>query len=188
MNSATDSHNRVLVLYAHPSPHKSRANRVLVEAAEKTAGVTVRHLYELYPDFIIDVKEEQRLMEMHEVIVIQHPFYWYSAPALIKEWMDLVLEEGWAYGKAATALKGKCWQQVITCGGSEVHYRADGRHSHSIPEYLLPFGKSAELCGMTFLPPFAVYDADDLDGAALAAEAQRYRALLTKLVEGGQHE
>lgn len=187
MNSTSAPHNRVLVLYAHPAPHKSRANRALVKVAEDTAGVTVRHLYELYPDFIIDVKEEQRLMEAHGVIVIQHPLYWYSAPALIKEWMDLVLEEGWAYGKSAIALKGKQWQQVITCGGSKNHYCKDGRHSHSIQEYLLPFEKSAELCGMTYQPPFAVYDADDLNDDALAAEAQRYRELLTHLVKGGHH-
>lgn len=29
---------------------------------------------------------------------MQHPFYWYSTPALLKEWQDLVLEHGWAYG------------------------------------------------------------------------------------------
>ena len=64
-------------------------------------------LYEAYPDFDIDVRREQELLAAHEVIVLQHPFYWYSAPALLKEWQDLVLEHGWAYGSGGTALRGK---------------------------------------------------------------------------------
>ena len=73
--------SNVLVLYAHPAPHKSRINRRLTEAAKSVAGVTVRDLYEQYPDFLIDVTEEQRLLLEHDVIVFQHPFYWGKSSA-----------------------------------------------------------------------------------------------------------
>ena len=33
-----------------------------------------------------------------DTIVFQFPFYWYSVPPLLKEWIDLVLEHGFAYG------------------------------------------------------------------------------------------
>jgi len=41
------------------------------------------------------------------MIVFHHPFYWYSSPAILKEWQDLVLEYGFAYGHEGTALRGK---------------------------------------------------------------------------------
>lgn len=35
--------------------------------------VTIRDLYGLYPDFFIDVSQEQQLLREHEVIVFHHP-------------------------------------------------------------------------------------------------------------------
>ncbi|MHC5048843.1 MAG: NAD(P)H-dependent oxidoreductase, partial [Planctomycetota bacterium] len=98
---------RILVLFAHPAFEKSRVNRRLVGAIEQLEGVTVNDLYESYPDFDVDVEREQELLVAHEVLVLQHPLYWYSAPALLKEWIDLVLEHGWAYGAGGDALLGK---------------------------------------------------------------------------------
>ena len=48
-----------LVLYAHPYPDRSRANRALVASLDGLADVQVRSLYDLYPDFTIDVAAEQ---------------------------------------------------------------------------------------------------------------------------------
>jgi len=91
----------VLVLFAHPALEKSRVNRRLAAAVADLPGVTLHDLYEAYPDFDVDVKREQDLLVAHDVLVVQHPFYWYSTPALVKQWEDLVLEHGWAYGTAA---------------------------------------------------------------------------------------
>src|SRR5688572_10508134 len=88
----------VLVLYCHPMPHRSRVNRALLDAIRGVAGVTVHDLYETYPDFALDIAWEQLLLARHRVVVFQHPFYWYSTPALLKEWQDQVLTFGWAYG------------------------------------------------------------------------------------------
>ena len=85
---------RILVLFAHPVQHKSRVNKELVSAIQGIEGITFHYLYEDYPDFHIDVKREQELLLSHDIFVWQHPFYWYSAPALLKEWIDLVLEHG----------------------------------------------------------------------------------------------
>lgn len=93
---------RVLVLFAHPAVHKSRINRHLADAVRGLEQVTFHDLYEAYPDFLIDVPREQELLRSHDVIVVQHPFYWYSTPAIFKEWMDLVLEYGFAYGKGGS--------------------------------------------------------------------------------------
>jgi len=105
---------RVLILFAHPALEKSRVNRRLIAAVQDLENVTINDLYEQYPDFYIRVKREQELLLSHDVIVFQHPFYWYSCPALVKQWEDLVLQYGFAYGKEGTKLEGKWVLTAIT--------------------------------------------------------------------------
>ena len=50
------------------------------------------------------------------MIVFQHPVYWYSSPAILKEYQDLVLEYGFAYGHDGHALDGKCLDQMRLLG------------------------------------------------------------------------
>jgi len=172
----------ILVLYAHPAPHKSRINRRLAAAAREVEGVTFRDLYELYPDFLIDVEEEQKLLTEHDVIVLQHPFYWYSAPSLVKEYLDLVLTYGWAYGEGGTALQGKIMLQAISAGGPEEVYTAQGRNRFTIRQLLAPFDQTAFLCGMRYLAPHMIHGANQFANAAsIQALAQRYARLLMAL-------
>jgi glutathione-regulated potassium-efflux system ancillary protein KefG len=175
---------RVLLLFAHPALHKSRANRALFAAAQEVDGLTVRNLYEIYPDFLIEVPAEQRLLESHDVVVLQHPFYWYSAPSLVKEWLDLVFQPGWAYGEGGVALRGKVMLQAVTTGGSAEVYCESGRHGHTVRDFLLPYEQSARLCGMRYLAPFVVHGVGHLDDAALAAQSRDYARVLSSLREG----
>lgn len=92
---------KTLVLVFHPHLEKSQVNRKLMDAANETGDVTVVDEYAAYPDFRINVEHEQRLIETHDRIVLQFPFYWYSSPALLKQWEDDVIKAGWAYGAAA---------------------------------------------------------------------------------------
>jgi len=179
------SRSRILILFFHPALHKSQVNRRLIAAAEAVDGVTVRHQYELYPDYLIDVKAEQDELAAHDIIILQHPFYWYSAPSLVKEWLDLVLEIGWAFGEGGTALSGKHLLQAVTCGGSAEIYCCGGRHLHSVREFLLPFEESARLCGMIYLAPFIVHGTGNLKSAAdVAPHAEAYAAVLEALRDG----
>ena len=84
----------------------SRINKELATAAAG-AGYDVRDMYQLYPNFDIDVKTEQKILEVSDRIVLQFPIYWYQTPALMKQWFDVVFEYGWAYGSTGTALQGK---------------------------------------------------------------------------------
>ncbi len=77
----------------------------MIGALDDMEGITFNNLYEEYPDFQIDIKKEQDLLLNHDIIIWHHPFYWYSSPAILKEWIDLVLQHGFAYGRAGTALK-----------------------------------------------------------------------------------
>ena len=88
----TPAKRRILVLLAHPSLDRSEANRPIADAIAGIEGVTLVDLYAEYPDFQIDIDLEQQRLLAHDVIVFQHPLYWYSTPAILKEWQDLVLE------------------------------------------------------------------------------------------------
>ena len=103
------------------------------ESIKDTEGITFHNLYEAYPDFHIDVNREQQLLQEHDIIVWQHPFYWYSSPSLLKEWIDLVLQHGFAYGKKGTALQGKQVLSAITTGGRVEAYQPGGMNEYSIP-------------------------------------------------------
>jgi hypothetical protein len=118
---------RILVLFAHPSLDRSEANRPLAEAARAVEGVTLADLYAEYPSFEIDVDREQERLLAHDVICFLHPLYWYSTPAILKEWQDLVLEHGFAYGAEGNALRGKLFFNALTAGGAESAYCARAR-------------------------------------------------------------
>lgn len=172
---------KVLILFAHPALEKSRVNRRLADVARTTPSVTFHDLYEAYPDFDIDVPREQQLLLAHDLLVVQHPFYWYSTPALVKQWEDLVLEHGWAYGTGGTALRGKAWLSALTTGGREAAYQPEGLNRFTIRELLRPLEQTARLCGMTFLAPFVVHGTHRLDADGIGAAAADYRRTLEAL-------
>lgn len=176
--------SRVLVLFAHPALQKSRINVRLAAAARTVPGVTFHDLYEAYPDFQIDVPREQALLHEHNTIIFQHPFFWYSCPALLKEWLDLVLEFGFAYGSGGTALHGKTLVSALTTGGPANAYAATGYNHFTMAELLAPFEQTARLCGMTWHPPRIVHGAVRLtEPAAIAAQAADYAGWLTALTQ-----
>jgi len=177
------SPNRVLVLFAHPALEKSRVNKAMVRglAEAEMEGVTFHDLYEAYPDFDVDVATEQRLLLDHDVVVLHHPFYWYSAPALVKQWEDLVLTHGWAYGRDGNALEGKLMMSAITTGGRQNAYHAGGHNRFTISELLRPIEQTAKLCGMDYLPPFVVYGTLNMNPAEIAAHSADYHRVLGAL-------
>jgi glutathione-regulated potassium-efflux system ancillary protein KefF len=112
----------ILIIYAHPYPQHSHANKRMLEQARTLDGVEIRSLYQLYPDFNIDVAAEQAALARAELIIWQHPMQWYSVPPLMKLWMDKVLSHGWAYGHNGIALRGKSLMWAVTTGGGESHF------------------------------------------------------------------
>jgi glutathione-regulated potassium-efflux system ancillary protein KefG len=149
--------NKILILFAHPSQHRSEINLPLIQASSSIEAVTVVDLYAEYPDYCIDIEREQQRLREHDVIVFMFPLYWYSTPAILKEWQDLVLEYGFAYGHDGTALHGKTLLCAITAGGAENAYQTQGYNHFSIRELLRPIEQTATLCGISYLPPYALF-------------------------------
>lgn len=171
----------VLLVLAHPALERSRANRALAKAAKGLPSVTFKDLYETYPDFVVDIEKEQAALTAHAVIALQFPLYWYSTPALLKEWLDLVWLHGFAYGENGEALKGKTLFVACTTGASAKAYHAHGYNRFSMDEFLRPLEQTAHLCGMVWETPFVVHGASVKDDDALKAEAERYKARVASL-------
>lgn len=172
---------KILILFAHPALEKSRIHARLLNSLKGMEGITLHDLYEVYPDLDIDVDREQALLLQHDIILFQHPFYWYSAPAIVKQWQDLVLEHGWAYGHKGTALKGKRTGNIVSAGGSRDSYTSGGHHGYTVHDFLLPFRQTASLCNMLYLPPFVVHGTHRMEDQELPGCCQTYRCMLENL-------
>ena len=173
----------VLILFAHPAFQKSFANQQLVDGINLIEGVTFHDVYEEYPDFDIDVEREKELLTQHDCIVFHHPLFWYSTPAILKEWQDLVLEHGWAFGKDGNALKDKLFFNAITAGGPESAYQRGGFQNYTIMELLVPLTQTANLCKMKALPPFVVYGTNAIKKEVLNEYRKQYHVLLNDIVK-----
>ncbi|MDB5959458.1 MAG: dehydrogenase [Massilia sp.] len=174
---------RVLVLYAHPNPAVSRVTRKLADAARLHDGVVLDDLYESYPDFYIDVARERALLSNAQALVLLFPTQWYAAPALLKEWFDVVLHDAWQVDRvkpAAGGIRRQCW--VVTSTGSALDdYTPGRRHGRPLLDYLAPLEQTARVCGMQWLDPLVLYSAHDVGSAAVDAHLARFQAALAVL-------
>ncbi len=176
---------RILVLFAHPSLERSEINSELLPAAQAHPSTTVVDLYAEYPDYRIDIDREQRRLCEHDVVMFLFPLFWYSTPALLKEWQDLVLEHGFAYGSEGRALAGKYFIAACSAGGAGYAYDAEGYNRFTLRELLRPLEQTANLCHMRYLPPFALFSSRTaLKEGRLAAHREAFVGLLDQLSQG----
>lgn len=147
---------KTLVLVAHKHlATSSIANQAIVESLNSIEGLEIRDLYQLYPDFKIDVANEQQALIAADLIIFQFPIHWYSVPGLLKEWMDQVLLYGFAYGSSGDKLKGKRLLISTTLGGEITSYQVGGHNNFSLETLLTPLQQAAAFCGMHWLSPMA---------------------------------
>ena len=167
---------KILVNLFHPHLDSSRVNHAWPQRLAAQPDITVRDIYALYPDGRIDIAAEQQALLAHDRLVFQHPFYWYSVPPLMKQWLDDVLVYGWAYGPGGDALAGKEWVSAISTGGPADSYQAGGYNSYSMSEFLKPLQQTANLIQTKFLPPFIFHGAVGANEAAIQQSADNMAA------------
>ncbi|MFJ5770312.1 NAD(P)H-dependent oxidoreductase [Psychrobacillus sp. NPDC093180] len=167
---------KTLVLIFHPNLTASRANKQLAAEMENQENVTVHHVYEAYPDEKINVAAEQSLLEQHDRIVLQFPFYWYSSPSLLKKWEDEVLTYGWAFGSNGDKLHGKELLIAVTTGVDKEGYSPGGNVKFTVPELLRPFEATSNLIGTRYLTPYVLYGAVQQADKQLEKNAKDYVA------------
>lgn len=174
----------ILLLFAHPAQSHSKINRPLFEIAQAQPNITAVDLYHEYPDSHINVrKEQQRLLE-HDLVIMQFPFYWYSTPSILKDWQDLVLQYGFAYGKTGTALQNKPLLCSVSTGAPDHAYTHTGANRYTVRELLRPIEATAHLCGMPYLPPFILHGAlTAYEDGQLSIHKTHWQTLLDQLAQ-----
>ncbi|ULL16329.1 flavodoxin family protein [Paenibacillus sp. H1-7] len=165
---------KILVVAAHPHLQQSKVNKAWIERLRQESSITLNDLHKEYPDKRIDVQKEQQLLLQHDRIVFQYPFYWYSAPAFLKQWMEEVLESQWMMGEGGRGLAGKELVLAISAGSHEQAYQAGGFQGFSMSEFTKPMQALAGLIGMKFLPSFVFYGAAAASDDAVLHSAEQY--------------
>jgi len=136
---------KTLMILAHPRIEESIGNKIISDLTNTDKNVEVRHLNFLYPDFKIDIKAEQKALESAENIIFQYPLYWYSTPAILKEWIDQVFEYGFAFG-TGSKLTNKNIIVSITIGSGKKDYPQE-----VLDKILFPFQGLAAYCKMNYI-------------------------------------
>lgn len=129
--------NKILMITAHPSTmgHTHQISQAYKEEKEKL-GAEI-HLYDLYktkhqlPFLSFEdtrawpntqaIKHFQDEIIWAEEIVFIHPVWWSGMPAILKNWLDSILQTKFAYryenGKKVTMLDGRTVKIFSTSGG-----------------------------------------------------------------------
>ena len=172
----------ILIIYAHPYPQRSRAGRALLEAVRDLPDLEIRSLYDLYPDFDIDVAAEQAALARADLVVWMHPIYWYSVPGMLKHWFDVVLIRGWAYGDGGDALQCKHCLWVPTTGGRASSFAETGTHQLPFEEFVAPIRQTARFCSMEWEAPFVLHGAHVIPEEEITTAASVLRDRLSKWI------
>jgi glutathione-regulated potassium-efflux system ancillary protein KefF len=178
----------ILIISAHPYPQHSRASRALLDAVRDLSNIEIRSLYDLYPDFDIDIEAEQAALMRADLVVWLHPIYWYSVPAILKHYFDVVLARGWAYGEDGAALRGKHCMWAATTGGQASAYQESGAHQFPFEVYEAPVRQTAKFCGMVWERPLALHGAHVVSEDEIAASANQFRQRLVAWQELKTHQ
>jgi putative NADPH-quinone reductase len=150
---------KTLIIVIHPDIKNSVVNKRWIEELDKFQDkYYVHQLYEAYPDEKIDVVAEQTLIEQHDKIVFQFPYFWFNCPSFFKKWLDEVLTHGWAYGsKSGYKVAGKKIALAISLGVDEHELSSSGIYKYPLEELTRPFELSFEYVKADYKPFFAYY-------------------------------
>ncbi|WP_076460061.1 NAD(P)H-dependent oxidoreductase [Limosilactobacillus caccae] len=140
---------KTLVIVAHPQLDSSATEAFFKTAARQADNVT---WHELTIPF--DVVHEQQLLHSANRIILQFPMYWYSAPAILKQWLD----EAWTTTLTTNRLvKGHELGIVVTVAHPAQAFMPGASQQFTIAELLRPYQALAHATGMKYLPPLPVY-------------------------------
>ena len=161
---------KVVILLAHPNIKGSQANKALIDAVSDIEGVAVFNLYELSEDIAFNVDEWSKIISDASAVIYQFPFYWMSAPSLLKKWQD----EVFTHLSKTPAVAGKPLM-IVTTTGSENRFTTD--------ELLRPYQGSAIHSGMAWQTPIVVYGMGTADaGKNIAEGANSYKQRIEMLI------
>ena len=141
-----------LIILGHPHFDRSFANKTIIEELQRSdLPVEVRNIH-----YSIDAKAEQDALSKHRTIVFQYPIYWYSMPAILKHWFDVVFEYQFAYGTEGDKLKNKNFVPSFTVGSAEQSYSTLQEHHFRVYEFCKHLEQIAYYKQMNYIDPIYV--------------------------------
>ncbi|KRL37300.1 NAD(P)H-dependent oxidoreductase [Liquorilactobacillus uvarum] len=141
---------KTIVIVAHPQLEDSGTQRFLKEATTSLKNVE-RHELNINKKGHFDTAAEKELLKRKGRIIFQFPLYWYSAPAILKQWMDEVFDI-----TDAAWLQEKELGLVVSLGQPLREYRLGGREGLSLSNLLSPFQAFAQRLKMQMMPLFII--------------------------------
>lgn len=126
----------------------------LVYALEQRLGVKSQSL-------AADIQQELDKLLWADLLILNFPIYWFSAPAMLKGWIDRVLVSGVCYGGKRFydqgGLAGKRALVTVTLGGRE-HMFGEGAIHGPLEDMLRPILRGTlAYIGLDVLPPFVAW-------------------------------
>lgn len=138
---------KVLIINGHPKPHESYTQRFFYESVATEETVDFVELSEM----TLENKNARVDLTTYDRILLQFPIYWYSAPALLKQWIDETFRSTMPY------LKHKEFGVIVFFGSAQHKFGSGNAERYTIDEMLKPFEMLANYFEMHYLPPFAVF-------------------------------
>lgn len=168
---------KVLIIVCHPNLNTSSINKYWTDEFKKESSkFEIHDLYKEYPDFKINVKKEQTLLEKYDNIIFQFPLYWFLSPALLKEWIDKVIEYGWAYGNGSKGMLDKKIGFAISMGGEKSFYQG----KYNLNNVLTPYIYTFEYVKAKYLGFHALYSSDQQNKVSLHNNFKEYLEFIQK--------
>lgn len=126
----------------------------LVYALEQRLGVKKQTLS-------ADIQQELDKLLWADLLILNFPIFWFSAPAMLKGWIDRVLVSGVCYGGKRFydqgGLSGKKALVTVTLGGRE-HMFGDGAIHGPLQDMLRPILRGTlAYVGIDVLEPFVAW-------------------------------
>ncbi|RTF18586.1 flavodoxin family protein [Serratia marcescens] len=139
-----------------------------------------------------EIQRHVELLRWADTLVLQFPFWWFGAPAILKGWMDRVFVYGGVYDSRHRhengVMRGKRALLTVTAGASAQACAPDGRDG-DMRLMLWPIMHALHYIGFSVLEPFLVYgvrgglagEERQAQNAALAQVTQAYREGLSDI-------
>ena len=150
----------------------------LVYALEQRLGVKSQSI-------AADIQQELDKLLWADLVVLNFPIFWFSAPAMLKGWIDRVLVSGVCYGGKRFydqgGLAGKKALVTVTLGGRE-HMFGDGAIHGPLEDMLRPILRGTlAYVGFEVLEPFVAWHVPYISDEARKDFLRSYQQRLAHL-------
>lgn len=166
---------------ASASDFTSRENPdYLVYALEQRLGVKSQSI-------AADIQQELDKLLSADLLILNFPIFWFSAPAMLKGWIDRVLVSGVCYGGKRFydqgGLAGKKALVTVTLGGRE-HMFGEGAIHGPLEDMLRPILRGTlAYVGFEVLEPFVAWHVPYISAEARQAFLRSYQQRLEGLAD-----